>query len=282
MVKSEQLTLLACQLEVPAMTLPQQRDAHLQAAADAVSSRLDETPVDVVILPELSSLHYSRATFENLEQLAEPQTGVSFQTWRVIALRHDCWVVYGFAHRHRDGISIAAGVVAPTGEPAGVYHKLHLAQFGDSMEKEYFTAGQQLLVFKIGAFTLAPVICYDIRAPELCRTLVVDHGVNCLLHTSAYARDASFDSWHTFVTARAMENQCYVLSLNRAGSHFGSSIFCPPWVDQQHPPLLFDPCKPQFVKMVLSLDELTSVRKEYSFLQDKLADYALPAIRYGD
>ena len=71
--------------------------------------------------------------------------------------------------------------------------------------------------------------------PELSRTLTLDHSVDCILHSGAYFRDESFDSWKAFVTTRSMENQIYLLSLNRAGVDFGQSMFASPWTDQRSP-----------------------------------------------
>jgi len=50
---------------------------------------------------------------------------------------------------------------------------------------------------------------------------VSHHDVDLILHVGAYARDESFYSWHAFAVTRAVENQFFVLSLNRAGTHFG-------------------------------------------------------------
>ena len=82
-----------------------------------------------------------------------------------------------FPARVRAGRSSAIGVVGPDGEScAGHYDKLHLAQYGASMEKEYFNRGNHLFhLFEVNGFRLSPIICYDIRIPELSRTLVVDH-----------------------------------------------------------------------------------------------------------
>lgn len=48
-----------------------------------------------------------------------------------------------------------------------------------------------------------------------------------------------FLAWHSFAVTRAMENQVYLLSLNRAGADYGGSVFCPPWLDDDHPPQFF-------------------------------------------
>ncbi|WP_352722066.1 carbon-nitrogen hydrolase family protein [Mesorhizobium sp. M0306] len=88
------------------------------------------------------------------------------------------------------------------------------------------------------------MICYDLRIPELSRTLCLDYGVDLLLHSGAYFRDLTYYSWRHFAITRALENQVYVLSLNRAGQDFGGSIFCAPWIDQTQPPHYFGDVEP--------------------------------------
>lgn len=273
------LKVLACQISIPPMISAIARDEHVQRTAQLIDQQLTQTPADLVVLPELSSIDYSRAAFEHLDLIAEAEQGHSYSIWRQLAIKHSCSVVYGFASRDAEGYWISTAVVQPDGELAGVYNKLHLAQFGDSMEKEYFIAGdQRLLLFDINGYKLAPIICYDIRAPELCRTLAIDHDVDIILHTGAYARDASFYSWHAFATTRAIENQVYFLSLNRAGEHFGHSVFCQPWVDENSPPLVFDHHAEQLVMLTIERDQIITAREQYTFLQDRLPDYNLPVI----
>ncbi|MGI9404759.1 MAG: carbon-nitrogen hydrolase family protein, partial [Hyphomicrobiaceae bacterium] len=159
----------------------------------------------------------------------------------------------------------------------GHFDKLHRAQFGFSEEKEFFSPGEHIFTFECLGVRVAPIICYDIRFPELLRTLVLDHGVELILHCGAYGRDESFDSWHAFVTTRAMENQVYVLSLNRAGAQFGDSVFCGPWVDADHPPVRFPATDEAFVRLTVSLDHLADIRARYTFLKDRISAYdALP------
>jgi hypothetical protein len=76
---------------------------------------------------------------------------------------------------------------------------------------------------------LGLLICYDIRFPEVSRALALLEGCDVLLHPSAFPKDQTYASWPLFVVTRAIENQVYVLSLSRAGAHFGGSLLCPPW-----------------------------------------------------
>ncbi|MGB1010180.1 MAG: carbon-nitrogen hydrolase family protein [Thiolinea sp.] len=271
----QQLTMLACQIYIPAMTTARERDEHLCNSASKLQQALMVKPADLVVLPELSSIDYSRATFEALNELAEPLNGPSFQTWQAVAKQHKTTIVYSFPRRSVRGLHISLAVVNPQGDLIGYYDKIHLAQYGASMEKEYFTPGQQLLVFEVKGFRLAPIICYDIRIPELSRTLTLDHGVDAILHCGAYYRDESFHTWHAFATTRAIENQLYFLSLNRAGQHYGNSLFCQPWMDENQQPQAFPQHNECLKHLVLKRDEIIRARSNYSFLTDRLDTYQL-------
>jgi len=276
---NKNVRMLACQITVPETTNQQQRDQHLERCARLVEEQLEQQKTDLVVLPELSTIDYSRACFEQLNQLAEPDRGASFSCWSEIAKSNQCAVVYGFPRRVDEGFTISTGVVSANGELEGIYDKVHLAQFGDSMEKEYFSvAGRQLLVFDIAGFRIAPIICYDIRFPELCRELVLNHQVDLILHVGAYARDESFYSWHAFTTTRAVENQCFFLSLNRAGAHFGHSVFCDPWIHQNNPPIAFKSNEEECRHFSLDKNKLIEARQNFTFLGDRLSDYALPLV----
>ena len=92
------------------------------------------------------------------------------------------------------------------------------------------------------------------------------------------ARDPSFYSWHAFATTRAVENQVYFLSLNRAGDHFGHSVFCKPWIDENNPPQTFDQHAEQLQLLTMDKAVLKQARKEYTFIEDRLPSYQLPVL----
>ncbi|MEO0751726.1 MAG: carbon-nitrogen hydrolase family protein [Pseudomonadota bacterium] len=273
--KPEMLSLLACQILVPPMITVTERDAHLARTVDKVRAAIvaADTAIDLVVLPELSSLEYATATFDHLEHLAEPLEGPSFQAWRAVAIEQNVHVCYGFARREGRSCFISMAVVGPDGRLSGHYDKMHLAQFGASGEKVYFERGERLFTFRIKDFILAPIICYDIRIPEMSRALVLDHGVDVILHCGAYFRDESFATWHSFAITRALENQVYLMSLNRAGAGFGRSLFCPPWQDENTHPLLFSETDEDFRQVTLDRQTLLTTRATYTFLEDRHAVY---------
>lgn len=276
------MQVLACQIAIPEFCDVHTRDAFLLHTAEKISATLARQSVDLVVLPELSSLAYSRNTFDHLAELAEhPEEGVSARVFGALAKRHRVHVAFGIARPAESGYRICHVVVDPDGQHLGYYDKLHMAQFGESMEKDYFRPGAGLLIFEVKGMRVAPVICYDFRFPELTRVLCVEHGVDFIIHPVAFAVDSTFPSWPPFAISRAIENQVYWLSVNRAGDAFGSSLFCPPWLDEQIAPVVFSK-EEQLRVLEVDVDVIRRVREQYTFRTDRHRDYAgLPIVDVG-
>ncbi len=110
------------------------------------------------------------------------------------------------------------------GKLAALYDKIHLCNFGDCKETDFFTHGnvdQSNHVFDCFGFKCGLAICFDLRFPESFRTLALKHGCDVIVHSSCFPKDGKSADWHSFVITRALENQVYVLTTNRAGSNFG-------------------------------------------------------------
>jgi len=263
------MKILACQVDIPATKTREDRDRHLIKSRDKVLEALQKETCDLVVLPELTSIDYSRDAFEQLHSLAERLDGPSFEIWSDVARSSHCHVVYSFPRRVDNTFRIAVAVISPDGDLSGVYDKIYLAQYGASMEKEYFEPGTDLLCFDVAGFTVAPIVCADIRIPELSRTLTVEHKADVILHCGAYFRDESFVSWHNFAITRAIENQIYFCSVNRAGENYGHSILCGPWVDDIQPPVFLSQHSEQLMTLTVDREEIERVRREYPFLSDR-------------
>ena len=88
----------------------------------------------------------------------------------------------------------------------------------------------------------------------------------------AFYKDPSFYSWHAFVVARALENQVYWLSINRAGANFGSSIVCTPWVDETAKEVTLGQGE-ELLWTDIDIALIKKTRLRYSFGADKLPNY---------
>jgi nitrilase len=226
------MRILAAQVEVPAVTTARERDAWVSELCGRLSSSLKEEAADLVVLPELATIDYSLASFGELAELAETLDGPSMQAFGALARETGAWVTFGMPRADGNTFRISQIFVGPEGELRGHYDKLHLVGFGEIRETRFFSPGDHLAVFEIAGMRVAPVICYDFRFSGLFDRLCRDLGAELVLHPVAFARDDTFESWHAFAVARALEWQVHFLSLNRAGTNFGRSIYVPPWVDQ--------------------------------------------------
>ena len=115
--------------------------------------------------------------------------------------------------------------VAPSGERA-FYDKRHLFTMSD--EPKHFTAGVERKQFEWRGWQIKPIVCYDLRFPEWTRNNATK-PYDLLICAASWPTVRS-DVWLTLLKARALENQCYVVGVNRVGTdgyglhHKGDSI----------------------------------------------------------
>lgn len=268
----EKLRLMAYQAAVPATVDVAARDDHVRRLASELDRALSERPADIAVLPELSTLDYSRACFDCLSELAEEREGPSFQVFSEVMRKNRTCLSYGYARRDGRSYHISQNVIGPKGQLLGTYDKLHLAHCGASMEGDYFRSGAGLFVFSVRGIRVSPVICYDIRFAPLFTELCGPLEVSLILHSGAYFRDETFASWPNFAITRAMENQVYFMSLNRAGEEYGESLFLPPWVDETKPPDRFGRGE-EIRYFEMDPDYLAEIRRDFGFRRDRRDDY---------
>jgi len=144
------------------------------------------------------------------------------------------------------------------------YDKRHLFQPGD--EHKYFYPGQTRKVFDLEGIKFMPQICYDLRFPVWSRNNL---GYHVLVYSSNWPISRKL-AWDTLLRARAIENQCYVIGVNRLGTdrndieYFGgSSVYGP-----QGQLLLILNSDETYNEVVLSIDELEKYKTRFPFYKD--------------
>jgi predicted amidohydrolase len=126
---------------------------------------------------------------------------------------HGCHLQHGFVERAGGGFRNVVAVFGPDGRELGRYAKNHL--FSPAGEPRAYAAGDAVSLVRVGPFRMAPLICYDLRFPELWRlAAVAGAGVFALSACWPQVRQAH---WRALVIARAIENQAFVLACNRVG-----------------------------------------------------------------
>jgi predicted amidohydrolase len=126
-----------------------------------------------------------------------------------------------------------------SGTLAATYRKIHLYDVEIPGRVSYHESaavapGESTEIVDVERVRLGLSICYDLRFPELYRTLAID-GANVLVVPAAFMLHTGRDHWEVLLRARAIENQCYVLAAGQIGNHdpdrtcFGRSMVVDPW-----------------------------------------------------
>ncbi len=164
-------------------------------------------PCDVVVLPEMFTTGFSMRP----AQLAEPMSGSSVAWMRDMAQKHGV-VVCGSLMIAAEGKFFNRFIWMPPESQPQVYDKRHL--FSMSEEPRFFSAGRRRLTITYRSFRIRPIVCYDLRFPVWCRN---DDDYDVLLVVANWPEKRAL-AWKTLLEARAIENQSYVVGVNRVGT----------------------------------------------------------------
>ncbi|HSU55904.1 MAG TPA: carbon-nitrogen family hydrolase [Candidatus Dormibacteraeota bacterium] len=197
---------------------------------DKVRSLLKEAKPakdSLVALPEMFATGFSM----NAELIAESYGGDTEQFLATTAKEYGIYLIAGAAMRSRAGQARNKALVfSPSGELVAFYAKMR--PFTPGGEGTHYVAGQKPVLFKWQKCVVSPFICYDIRFPELFRAAAV-MGQPHLFIVVANFPEKRIQHWVTLLQARAIENQAYVLGVNRVGTdpyytYCGRSILVTP------------------------------------------------------
>ncbi|MFT5505192.1 MAG: putative amidohydrolase [Gammaproteobacteria bacterium] len=246
--------------------------SHQNQIAEKVRQHCAEDQYDLILFPELSSIEYSHRAFENLDKMAQTEDGWLVGAMAELAKEVNTSICFGMPRVNSHGTYITQLVIDPKGQTLASYDKVHIAQFGASAEKPYFDRGNHVATFEIAGFRFGIIICYDMRFGEYIGEMVRRNELDVILHPVAFYQDGSFASWRSFVCTRALENQVYFISLNRAGSGWGYSRFCPPWFENENEVIELNEDE-VFYCYKLDRTLLRNADASYPLKRDRIADY---------
>lgn len=180
----------------------------------------------LVLLPELWATGYA---LPQAEALADPLGEGVFATMSRWAETYG--VVLGGSHLEETfkGVHNTFALYGSDGFLWAAYRKIHL--FAPLGERLYLLAGDQIEVVQLPWCAAGMAVCYDLRFPEMFRLQAVD-GARVFLLVAEWPQQR-MDHWHMLLRARAVENQAFVLAVNRVGKDHkytyvgGSSVIGP-------------------------------------------------------
>ncbi len=215
----------------------------------------------LIVLPEMFATGFSMRP----ERIAENEGGATEQFLLEQAAEHECTVIASIAQRGPDGRFRNNAVVAGPAGLRGRYAKIH--PFSYAGEHEQYAAGDGFLTVDVDGLRVSVFVCYDLR--------FADEFWARALETEVYVVPANWpaprhEHWRALLVARAIENQAYVIGVNRVGSakqlrYDGGSVV----IDPLGARLVEGGAQAAVLTAEVSARTVTDVRAEFPFLADR-------------
>lgn len=164
------------------------------------------TGAQLVLFPEMSMTGYE----VNPELVADNEVMGSMSRY---ASQYNVAVGFGYVLNKDGQYTNRYAIVGADGQVLCDYAKIH--PFSYEGEDKAYTAGDSLAFCEIGGVTVCPLICYDLRFPEIFQAASKKADV---IVVAANWNGLRNNQWKLLIQTRALENQCYILGVNRIGT----------------------------------------------------------------
>jgi len=161
---------------------------------------------DVFILPEMFSTGFTM----NSHSMAETMDGETISAIKQWCSKYNVAICGSYIAFDNESYYNRGFFITPDREY--YYDKRHLFRMGN--EPDYFSAGDKKLIFEYKGFNICLLICYDLRFPVWARNVMNEYDL--LIYVANWP-SSRMKVWNTLLSARAIENMCYVCGVNRVG-----------------------------------------------------------------
>lgn len=215
---------------------------------------------DLIILPEMFSTGFSM----NASAVAESMDGTAVDWMRKTAAKKNSAITGSLIIREGGKFYNRLIFMRPDGS-LEQYDKKHL--FTMAKEEETYTAGTEKIIIDYLGWKICPLICYDLRFPIWNRNL---EDYDLAIYVANWPDRRSYH-WRSLLTARAIENQCYVAAVNRVGTdgkdlyYSGHSSLIDPTGE-----LIYQKADAEDIQQIdLNKEYLIEIRTKLPFLKDR-------------
>ncbi len=174
-----------------------------------------DAAVDIIVLPEMFTTGFSM----DAQKIATSENDLGVKWMIEKAIEKDTCIVGSIAIKEHNKFYNRLFWVMPDGS-IHTYNKRHL--FTMAKEHNHYTAGDEKLVIEFKGWKFCPFVCYDLRFPIWSRNVHTNDSnelepiYDCAIYVANWPAVRS-DAWQTLLKARAIENLCYVVGVNRVG-----------------------------------------------------------------
>jgi len=165
---------------------------------------------ELLVFPEMTLTGFTMKAAEYAEEL----NGESFSFFSELAKKYTAHILAGIIEKSEKKYYNSLVHINPEGKLLKTYRKIH--PFSFSAEDKNYAKGEETVLTKINDLNTGLSICYDLRFPELYRQYAKKKAD--MIVVIANWPDTRIEHWRTLLRARAIENQCYVLGVNRVGN----------------------------------------------------------------
>ena len=199
---------------------PGDLEGNLRKARD-FASRAKESGADLIVFPEMIDTGYSMPA---IQKHATSWKEGAVPKLQEMARRLSLAIIAGVSDRDGSHIYNSQTFIDAGGSILAKYRKTHLVTAAPLDERPVFAPGDRFVNCNFSSFNLGLTICYDLRFPEVCRGLALQHNANVFINSSAWPFPR-LEHLRILALTRAIENQSYLVVANRVGSDDGVT-FC--------------------------------------------------------
>ncbi len=243
------------------------KEANLQMLEQKIAAIKEKT--QVVVLPEMFPTGFSMKP----QQFAETMDGPTMQWMKKVAAAKRIALTGSMIIEEEGHYYNRLVWMLPNGK-YGIYNKRHLFAFAG--EDQYYTQGTQRLITSANGWKINLMVCYDLRFPVWSRQSPLqkegdqsEPEYDILVYVANWPERRSH-AWKTLLQARAIENQCYVIGVNRIGNdgnniyHSGDSMV----VNALGEMLYHKAHEEDIFTITLDKEHLLQIREKMPFLKD--------------
>ncbi len=216
---------------------------------------------DLLIFPEMTLTGFTM----NSSEFAESVNGESFEYFSSLATTYKSGIIAGIIEKDRENYFNVLLYINKKGKLVKKYRKVH--PFSYSTEDKHYKRGRKPVTANIDGWNVGLSICYDLRFPELYRFYGKEG--NELLINIANWPITRIEHWKTLLRARAIENQCYFVGVNRVGKDpkLDYNGFCSV-IDPMGNEVVTAYDEEKILMAEINKDTVGEVRKNLPFLND--------------
>jgi len=201
----------------------------------------------------------------NSKTIAEPSNGDTISSLSSLASEYQIQIIAGLALIDGADISNVAVFIDKEGTLQSQYIKNYPFSFAG--EDKHYRSSDRQVIFDLEGLQATTFICYDLRFPELFRSVAKRVDMIFVIANWPEPRQAH---WITLLKARAIENQCFIIGVNRIGkdqnnlNYIGGSMVIDPWGEE----ISIGSLDQEYIVTKIDAEKTKTIREKFPFLND--------------